>query len=48
MKRYEVWKLKQAETKGIFSERMQTRAVLAIDDYGDVKKGMEGFEGLFS
>ena len=28
-----MWKLKQAETKGIFSERVQTRAVLASDDY---------------
>ena len=48
MKRCKVWKLKQAETKGIFSERVQTRTVLASDDYEDVKKGMEGFEGLFS
>ena len=48
MKRCKVWKLKQAETKGIFSERMEARAVLVRDDHGDVKKGMEGFEGLFS
>ena len=48
VKRCKVWKLKPAETKGIFSERMQKEAVLASDVYEDVKKGMEGFEGLFS
>ena len=37
VKRCEVWKLKQAETKGTFSEKMQAR-VLVRDGSGDVKK----------
>ena len=37
-KRCKVWKLKQAETKGIFSERVQARAVLVRDEPGDVEK----------
>ena len=38
VKRCKVWKLKQAETKGIFSERVQARAVLVRDEPGDVEK----------
>ena len=43
-KRCKVWKLKQAETKTIFSERVRARAVLSLG----MLKSMEGYEGLFS
>ena len=38
VKRCKVWKLKQAETRVIFSERVQVRAALIRKEPGDVKK----------
>ena len=38
VKRCKVWKLKQAETKAIVSERVQARAALIRKGSGDVEK----------
>ena len=38
VKRCKVWELKQAETKAIFSERVQARAALTSKEPGDVEK----------
>ena len=42
VKRCKVWKLKRAETKGIFSETVQARAVLVRDEPEKVWKDVEG------
>ena len=47
VKRCKVWKLKQVETKAIFSERVQTRAVLVRDEPGDVEKVWKDMKDCF-
>ena len=47
VKRCKVWKLKQAETKAIFSERVQARAVLVRDEPGDVEKVWKDMKDCF-
>ena len=47
MKRCKVWKLKQAETKGIFRERVQARAVLVRNEPGDVEKVWKDLKDCF-
>ena len=38
VKRCKVWKLKQAETKAIFSERVQVRAALIRKELGMLRR----------
>ena len=47
MKRCKVWKLKQVETKAIFSERVQARAALIRKEPGDVEKVWKDLKDCF-
>ena len=47
MKRCKVWKLKQAETKATFSERVQERAALIRKEPGDVEKVWKDLKDCF-
>ena len=47
VKRCKVWKLKQAETRAIFSERVRARAVLVRDEPGDVEKVWKDLKDCF-
>ena len=47
MTRCKVWKLKHAETKTIFSERVQARAVMVRDEPGDVEKVWKDMKDCF-
>ena len=47
VKRCKVWKLKQAETKAIFSERVQARAVLMRQEPGDVEMVWKDLKDCF-
>ena len=47
LKRCKVWKLKQAETRAIFSERVQVRAVLIREEPGDVEKVWKDLKDCF-
>ena len=47
VKRCKVWKLKQAETKAIFSERVQARAALTRKEPGDVEKVWKDLKDCF-
>ena len=47
VKRCKVWKLKQAETKAIFSERVQARAALIRKEPGDVEKAWKNLKDCF-
>ena len=47
VKRCKVWKLKQAETKAIFSERVQARAALIRKGSGDVEKVWKDLKDCF-
>ena len=47
VKRCKVWKLKQAETKAIFSERVQARAALIRKEPGDVEKVWKDLKDCF-
>ena len=42
-----VWKLKQAETKTIFGERVRARAALVRDEPGDVEKVWKDMKDCF-
>ena len=47
VKRCMVWKLKQAETKSIFSKRVQARAALTRKEPGDVEKVWKDLKDCF-
>ena len=47
VKRCKVWKLKQAETKAIFSERVQARAALIRNEPGDIEKIWKDLKNCF-
>ena len=47
VKRCKVWKLKQAETKAIFSKRVQARAALKRKEPGDVEKVWKDLKDCF-
>ena len=47
LKKCKVWKLKQAETKAIFSERVQARAALIRKEPGDVEKVWKDLKDCF-
>ena len=47
VKRCKVWKLKQAETKAIFSERVQARADLMRKESRDVEKVRKDLKECF-
>ena len=47
VKRCKVWKLKQTETKTIFSKRVRARAVLVRDESGDVEKVWKDMKDCF-
>ena len=47
VKRCKVWKLKQAETRAIFSERVQARADLIRKESGDIKKVRKDLKECF-
>ena len=47
VKRCKAWKLKQAETKAIFSERVQARADLIRKESRDVEKVWKNLKDCF-
>ena len=47
VKKCMVWKMKQAETKAIFSERVQVRAVPMREEPGDVEKVWKDLKDCF-